>query len=134
MQKNNAVWMWSESFGEAVERAMLDPPLDPAEGLDWPKFCERLTQWWRDVAEARKEYLEGHPAQLRNLYNFWRNVGREDVREQAMLARHSYPRFRLWGWRARAALSDHRRDCAQRGTVRSGNGKDSPLFEESRLD
>jgi hypothetical protein len=103
MQESNAAWMWSEAFVEALERAMLDPPLVPAERQDWPKFCKRLRHWWQDVKEARKEYLEEHPAHLQNLYNFWRNVGREDVREQAMLARHSYPRFRLWGWRIHAA-------------------------------
>jgi hypothetical protein len=106
-QERDAVWFWSEAFGKAVERAMLEPPTDPAERSDWPKFCDRLTQWWRDVEEARKDYLAQRPAQLRNLYNFWRNVGRENPREQAMLARHSYPRFRMWGWRARAALCNH---------------------------
>ena len=56
------------------------------------------------MAEARKEYLEERPAQLRELDNFWRNVGREDVREQARLARDSYPRFRLWEWRPRRSV------------------------------
>jgi hypothetical protein len=97
--------MWSEAFANALEREMLDPPSDPAERLAWPKYCKRLSRWWRNLEEAQKEYQQERPEQLRNLYNFWGNVGLEDVREQAMLARHSYHRFRLWGWRAHAALS-----------------------------
>jgi len=61
MQERDAAWLWSEAFGEAVGRSMLDPPLVAAERLDWPKFCDRLAQWWRDVEEARKEHLQGHP-------------------------------------------------------------------------
>ena len=107
MQERDAVWMWSEAFAEAIKRMMLDPPLDPAERVEWPRFCKRLAHWWRDVEEARREYLAERPAQLRNLYTFWRNVGREDIGEQVILARHSYPRFHLWGGRTRAALSSH---------------------------
>jgi hypothetical protein len=94
---------------------MLNPPLDGAELPDWYKHCDRLTQWWRDVEEARKEYLEGRPAQLRELYNFWRDVGREDVREQARLARDSYPRFRLWEWRPRRSTQSQGRAATDTG-------------------
>jgi len=99
MKENNAVWMWSETFVESVERSLGDPPSDEAELRDWSKYCDRLRRWWHEVEEARKEYQEERPWHLRDLYNFWRNVGLEDIQEQAMLARGCYPRFRSWGWR-----------------------------------
>jgi hypothetical protein len=76
MQESNAAWMWSEAFVEALECAMLDPPLDSAERSDWPKFCEKLRHWRHDVEEARKEYQQGRPAQLRYLHNL-RSARRE---------------------------------------------------------
>ena len=54
------------------------------------EHCNRLARWRHDAEQARKEYLEGRPAQLRDLYNFWRNLGR----------------FRLLGWRPRP-LTNH---------------------------
>ena len=107
MQESNAVWMWSEAFVQALQRAMLDTPSDPSERLDWPRFCQRLRHWSRHAEEARKEYQQEWPWPLRNLYNFWRDVGLEGIREQAMFARHSCPRFRLWGWRIHPERSNH---------------------------
>jgi len=49
MQESNAAWTWSEAFVEALECAMLDPPLDLAERSDWPKFCEILRHLEHDV-------------------------------------------------------------------------------------
>jgi hypothetical protein len=95
MQDNNAVWMWSGTFVESVDRSIGDPPSDAAALLDWDKDCERLTQWRQEMNEARTEYRQDHPAQLRDLYNFWKNIGLDDVQKQAMLARDTFPRLRL---------------------------------------
>jgi hypothetical protein len=61
MQESNAVWMWSEAFLQALQRAALDTPPDLSERLDWPKFCQRLRHWSRHVEEARKEYQQEWP-------------------------------------------------------------------------
>jgi hypothetical protein len=66
---------WSETFLQTVERSMRDRPSD-AEVPDWYEHCSRLARWRHDAEQARKEYLEGCPTQLRELYNFWRNLGR----------------------------------------------------------
>jgi hypothetical protein len=96
MQENNAVWMWSETFLESVQRVIGDPPpQDKAEVRNWHKHSERLVQWRHEVKEARTEYQQERPALLRELYNFWRNTGLEDAQEQAMLARDTFPRLRL---------------------------------------
>jgi hypothetical protein len=88
MQKRDAAWMWSEAFVDAADRSMNDRPVDAAELPDWYEHCNRLARWRHDAEQARKEYLEGRPAQLRDLYNFWRNLRQ----------------FRLCGWRSRRPM------------------------------
>ena len=85
MQVRGAAWKWSEAFMKAVDCSLRDQPLDAAELPDWHEHCARLARWRHDAEQARKEYLEGRTAQLRDLYHFWRNLGR----------------YRLWGWRPR---------------------------------
>jgi hypothetical protein len=65
-----------------MERSMCDRPSD-AEVPDWYEHCNRLARWRHSAEQARKEFLEGRPTQLRELYNFWRNLAR----------------FRSWGCR-----------------------------------
>jgi hypothetical protein len=83
MQVRDAAWRWSEAFVKAADCSIRDRPLDAAELPDWHEHCARLARWQHDIEQARKKYLEGHPAQLRYLYSFW----------------HSLGPFRLWKWR-----------------------------------
>ena len=88
MQKREAAWIWSEAFVQVADLSINDRPVDAAEWSDWCNYCALLARWRHDAEQARKEYLEGRPDQLRDLYNFWRNLRQ----------------FRLCGWRSRRPM------------------------------
>ena len=72
----DAAWMWSETFLETANRLMArDRPAD-VEAPDWWEHFNRVARWSNEVEHARKEYLEGRPAQLQELYSFWLELGR----------------------------------------------------------
>ena len=76
MQKRDAAWMWSEAFVQGADLSINDRPVDAAELSDRYEHCARLARWRHDVEQARKAYQEGRPVQLRDLYNFWLDLGR----------------------------------------------------------
>jgi hypothetical protein len=49
--------------------------------------------WLREVEAARDLYRHGNAQPLRLLYDHWRNLAGDDIREQARIASETHQRF-----------------------------------------
>jgi hypothetical protein len=82
------VWLWSEAFIGTVE-GLMQAGADAPARLDWLKR-DRLVQCLRRVEVAREQYRRGKGEPLRVLFDYWRNLAGDDIREQVRLACETY--------------------------------------------
>ena len=76
MQERNAAWQWSETFVRTASAARLNLP---TQG-------DQLDECLLQVESARKQYRRGNAAPLRILYDYWRDVAGNNIREQVRFA------------------------------------------------
>jgi hypothetical protein len=81
MQKNNAVWQWSETFVRTASAARLNLP---TQG-------DQLDECLLQIESARKQYRRGNAAPLRILYDYWQDVAGDNIREQVRFASGTRP-------------------------------------------
>ena len=89
----NEIWLWSAAFTGTVEGLIQGPSADVRTRWDWPERRDRLVGWLREVEAARDLYRHGNAQPLRSLYDHWRNLAGDDIREQARIASETHQRF-----------------------------------------